>query len=63
MFGQTISHQNRIISVNIQPDPVALIKSMNINLIPSPVNIIMTLSGTVNGDGELQNYEINNENG
>lgn len=62
-YGDVISYQRKIIPINIQPDPISLIKSLNIDFLPNPVTIMMTFAGPINGDGYLTNYKICNEEG
>ncbi|CAH6420637.1 Hypothetical protein HVR_LOCUS1243 [uncultured virus] len=52
---------DKVIDINIIPDPISLVKSMNINLLPEPVTIPFNFSGELNGDGHILTYDISDE--
>ena len=60
-FGIPVNYQEKIITIDIQPDPFTLVKSMNIDLLPTPIPIKLTFSTMVDGSGDLYNYEINED--
>lgn len=57
-FGQPVNYQEKIITINIQPDPPTLARTMNINLSPTPIIIKLTFFTMMDGSGNLYNSEI-----
>lgn len=52
--------KGKIIEVNIKPDPLNVIKGINLQVIPEPINMSITIIGPANEDG-LISWHIDDE--